>query len=483
MNGDISRVTFDPHKHYSSVFMQQGRVQIDSDFNKQAAIVLHYMRTLATDIMGPHAGPSGPSRLQNFGIELQPDGNGNPDLVIGRGRYYVDGILCENDPEEADEGNEVGLRYSEQPNYPLPTEEVRLPDPPYLVYLDVWERYKTALEDPVIRETALGGPDTATRTEVVWQVKVTDEKPGASNFPTDKRGVEDAWESWVERWQSKNRGNLKARAKGAANRNGDPCVVSPEASYRRPENQLYRVEIHRSGQAGQRNGDSVSPAVQQVATAGDNAGAFATFKWARDNCTAVFPIRELHGNTVTLENLGRNRRLSLSVGELVEVVNDRYVLQGRAEPLPRVVEIDETNMRVVLSGEPSSDIQQNPDRHPLLRRWDHGASDSKNGKMEEGTLPLQEDHWLTLEDGVQVRFEPTAEGDVRPRYRSGDCWLIPARTATGDVEWPGKEGKPEAQPPHGTEHHYAPLAMVVPGQDEPVDCRCLFEPLCIPASR
>jgi hypothetical protein len=36
----------------------------------------------------------------------------------------------------------------------------------------VWERHITTVEDDSIREKALGGPDTATRTKVVWQVKL-----------------------------------------------------------------------------------------------------------------------------------------------------------------------------------------------------------------------------------------------------------------------------------------------------------------------
>ena len=48
-----------------------------------------------------------------------------------------------------------------------------------MVYLDVWERHITALEDDDIREKALGGPDTATRTKVVWQVKIDDGKDTA----------------------------------------------------------------------------------------------------------------------------------------------------------------------------------------------------------------------------------------------------------------------------------------------------------------
>jgi hypothetical protein len=482
MKIDITRDTFDQHKHFSRVLMQQGRVQLDSDFNEQAAIVLHYMRTLAADIIGPHGGPrvqpAGIPHPENFGITLQPAGDENPaDLIIGPGRYYVDGILCESDPKQDGEGNEVGLPYSEQPNYPLPPHSPQLPPPPYLVYLEVWERHKTALEDPDICEKALGGPDTATRAEVVWQVKVTDKGPEGADIPTNKDDVEAAWESWVKEWQPANRGTLKARAKGAPDGDSNPCAVSPEARYRGLENQLYRVEIHRCGVAAQPKDRPGTATVQQGIT-GDQEQASPTFKWARDNGTAAFPIRDVDGNTVTLENLGRDRRLGLKVGDWVEIGDDDYVLQGLAKPLLRVEEIDATSMRVVLSGEPSLGVKRDSDKHPLLRRWDHGAGNSKYSKMEDGTLPLEENDWLTLEDGVQICFQP-AEENERHTYCTGDYWLIPARTATGDVEWPGDEGEPEARPPHGTKHHFAPLTVVVSDQDQAVDCRCLFEPLCI----
>ena len=46
----------------------------------------------------------------------------------------------------------------------------------YAVFLDVWERHITASEQrgdgfPPLRESALGGADTASRVRVVWQVK------------------------------------------------------------------------------------------------------------------------------------------------------------------------------------------------------------------------------------------------------------------------------------------------------------------------
>ena len=60
---------------------------------------------------------------------------------------------------------------------------------------------------------------------------------------------------------------------------------------------------------------------------------------------------------------------------------------------------------------------------------------------------------IELEDGVLVEFE---DAD----YRTGDYWLIPARVASGDIEWPGDSADPDARPPHGVQQVYAPLAYI-----------------------
>jgi hypothetical protein len=534
MKSDFEDNTFDRHKHFSRVLVQQGRVQTAADSNEQDDILLHYLRTLAADLIGPHGGPFS----EKPGFEIEPgfkivllftDQGAISDLCISHGRYYVDGLLCENGGEAALEL----VTYYDQPDYPLDKNRDPLPYRPFLVYLDVWERHITAIEDPDIREVALGvgGPDTATRAKLVWQVKTTDEVPDGSDFPVTRDGVEAYWNQWVEQWQPTNRGKLKAKAEEDPDKDTDPCIISPEARYRGVENQLYRVEIHESGAA-----------TQQEATGyeqGDGTnGGVATFKWSRDNGSVAIPIRDLDGTTVTLEHLGRDSRLSLKVGDLVEIEDDDYVLQGRAEPLLRIEAIDPITMQVTLNKEPFSNVGQDLAKHPLLRRWDHGEGDSKRGELEQdtGTFLVEEGTWLELEDGVQIYFQPATEPGIMEytiqedenltvlaqrigttveellclnpyiqnpdlifegrtlkmpdgtdedtsayhRYRTGDYWLIPARTATGDVDWPGEVGQPEARPPHGIEHHYAPLAVVVSAAntaDNPVDCRYKYIPL------
>src|SRR5437588_10319478 len=58
--GDFSRdsFAFDPLRlrQFSRILMQQGRVQLDADWNEQTDLLLYALRTLITDLVGPHWG-------------------------------------------------------------------------------------------------------------------------------------------------------------------------------------------------------------------------------------------------------------------------------------------------------------------------------------------------------------------------------------------------------------------------------------------
>src|SRR5207248_676741 len=96
-----------------------------------------------------------------------------------------------------------------------------------------------------------------------------------------------------------------------------------------------------------------------------------------------------------------------------------------------------------------------PELHPLLRRWDHHSPANAEGTslkiVDDGALPIVEGPWIDLEDGVQVRFEGVrGDGHTIPgTYRRGDYWQIPARTITGDVEWPQDNNGPVSKAPDG----------------------------------
>ncbi|SBT95367.1 hypothetical protein GA0115233_11325 [Streptomyces sp. DI166] len=448
MHGDFSRVIFDPARRFSSVLSQQGRVQLDADFNEQTAILLHYVRTLAADLLGPAAYPPEPEGIGGFGIDNY-DGD---TFTVAPGRMYVDGILCECD----------GTDYWDQPDGHLDPERDQLPTGPFLVYLRVWERFVTALEAPWIREPALGpdGPDTTARTRVVWQVCVLPLESDSS--PPDMRSAGRFLDARV-RSGFEPRGMLSARTRRPGEATLLPDGVTPASGYRGPENQLYRVEVHRGGREDT-----------------------ATFKWSRENGSVVLPVRAVSGSQVELDTLGRDDKLGVDVGDVVEIVDDAVVCRGASDRpdedcgrLYTVRSVDYAECRVTLDADVGNDpfhhsVGLVPTRHPLLRRWDQGAT-GRGGAMG---LPVREGEWLSLEDGVEVRFEPSQD---KPRvYRRGDYWLIPARVLTADVEWPrGRQGQPLRRRPHGIRYHYAPLAFLEPGDGDRfrlVDLRVPFPP-------
>jgi len=528
MKADLTRDTFHPLKHYARVLTQQGRVQLDADMNEQAAILLRYLQTLAADLIGPAGGPA-----SNPGFEIIPLPASNAlDFQIGFGNYYVNGLLCQADfvpmailpttttavfqlmnwrsefelqpnpyfyeifdatpspsgpppapvpvviasATKAQDQYQITFQsapdltgfstptlrrlitYLHQPDFvfstksnpnsplPLPLQSGNLQ-----IYLDVWERAITYAEDDSIREVALGGPDTAARSKLVWQVKWQPATSGADGQMTCGTPAPVPSRGW-----------LQAMAKQAS-QSTNPCIINPNAAYTGPENQLYRVEINRAGLAG------------------TVAGTSATFKWSRENGSVLYPISSGGGTAViVVESLGRDDRFGLVEGDLVEVQDDRSVLSNLPGNLLPVQSIDSTTMTVTLSGTPDTLLGSDETLHPLLRRWDQTNGDPAEGGLtldNDNAAFVQEGVWLTLEDGVQIRFQPADPVDPKNppvnQYLTGDYWLIPARTATGDVEWPkvtDAQGNPEtdpqgniipvALPPHGITHYYAPLAII-----------------------
>src|SRR5258708_40044698 len=55
-DGSILR-DFSLLSNFSRLLWQQGRVILDADLNEQVDILLHYLRSLAHDLIGPQGGP------------------------------------------------------------------------------------------------------------------------------------------------------------------------------------------------------------------------------------------------------------------------------------------------------------------------------------------------------------------------------------------------------------------------------------------
>ncbi|HJP92688.1 MAG TPA: DUF6519 domain-containing protein [Pyrinomonadaceae bacterium] len=490
--GDFSRDSFDPIKRFSRVLMQQGRVQLDSDWNEQSDILLHYLRSLAADLIGPHGGSDQPGFaliLTEAEVDSLTDANGNAlsaedrrrlkvslresGFLFSIGRYYVDGLLCENDSY---------LGFAQQQGYPfsgnLTLDDIFDETGTFLVVLDVWERHVSCNEDGDICEVALGGPDTASRGQIVAAVVIPPPGPTSAQLydqqiladnakelrdakAANNQPAIDAATKKLNEFAEKvrlalrglSRATLRARARISGLPEGD-CNIQPEAQYRGPENQLYRVEIQRGGLAWDGTTDGEEPA--------GNASTAATFKWSRDNSSIYFPILNLQGDSVKLSTLGHDSSRSLQVDDWVEIVADDLILQGQPGPVRQVKSINPDELTITLTEGVDLSYDEGSMLHPVLRRWDQRSS---NGETAESVLLVREGtgedlNWIELEDGVQIQFPR----DPDNRYRAGDYWLIPARVATGDVIWPkvqqGTKSVAKALPPHGVDHHYAPLAII-----------------------
>lgn len=432
MKGDFTRSLFKKENHYHDVRMQQGRVQLDADWNEQLDITAHRMEAETIDVVGACGGP-----LHAVGFELVPKG---ADLEIGKGHYYVDGIFCEN--EEA-------VRASKQPdlpeNAPFVIENgsmVTTPSGPgiYLAYLDVWRRHITALEAPQIREDALGGPDTTTRTKTVWQVKLV--RIGGVAMQANCIDALTPWDELTTASDIK----LAAQAK-PGDTSTNPCILAPGAGYRRLENQLYRVEIHRADSTGR-----------------------ATFKWSRDNGSIVARWTAQDKDKLSLSSVGRDKVLNFAGGQWVELTDDDRELQGLPGVLVKIDDVDGNDIIIdSRTAIPSGIIDiKTFGTNPKARRWD------SEGELTTKTI------WVDLEDGIRVKFS-----NIKATYRTGDYWMIPARTSTSDVEWPteinaGGNETPVEQTPHGIQRCYCRLAILKfdsGAWSDVVDCRRLFPPV------
>jgi Family of unknown function (DUF6519) len=432
MYGDFSRLTFDRKRHDRGVLTFQGRLVLDQDLNKQWQIADYLRSRHSSDIIGSCGAPSGAA---GFAISVA-----GASLLASAGRYYVDGVLCEN---------EGVADLAAQPHLPAAAPIVRLPDGSdvtlaaapdgqYFAVLDRWTRLVTPLQQPDLKEVALGGADTAGAARTIWQVRLVAAGPlgGAVNCLSEPP----AWQALI----AGPNGTFRARSQPSTNDSG-PCVVEAGAGYRRVSNQLYRVEVHRGGAVGT-----------------------ATFKWSRENGAVATNWLGTDGNNLLVESLGRDRATGFAPGDWVELRDDNLALQSLPGTLIRVVTARDNILTIdPATADGSFDITTFG-ANPIVRRWDSAGALTLE-------VPAGNNGYIPLEDGVEIGFE------AGTTYRAGDFVTIPARYDINDIEWPRDAAtlEPLRLPPQGIHHAYCKLALLAKsgGWSLTDDCRNIFPPL------
>jgi hypothetical protein len=436
MRGDFTRLSFDAAKQFSRVLMQQGRVQLDADWNEQSSLMLDQVRTLARSVIGPYGGVGGAFQIGA--------GEGGKLLKIGAGTYFVNGILCATDGL---------LPFTPPESWKSPHDTtIRPVAGDYLVYLAVVERHITFVNDDDIREKALGsGLDTTSRTKVVAIVSATpvDGLTGMTGDARDK-AIRAALAPLGPR---PDRPTMRAQVESHP-RPHDICSVPALSQYRGAGNQLYRVEIHEPS----------------------TGGKGATFKWSRDNGSVTFPVTRVEGNRVWIERFGRDGRAMLQKNDWVEIEDDDLVAPGVFFDLLRVESTDDVS--VTLDAMPAPTFGSDPTKHPLLRRWDHAALPGGATYYRRGQIAIQDEKRpYPIEQGIQVEFH--AEGH---EYVRGDYWLVPARTLIGGIDWPAGTFLPARRAESGV----APLASMTIAdgklKNAPIDLRSLIQPTAKPVT-
>lgn len=446
MSGDYSRKRFNPEKYYQGVLRQQGRVDLDADWNEYVDLQDRRWRAETIDVVGRCGVPAETPEGFKIGV------NGG-ELTVGQGRMYVDGYVAENhgtapalDATIEEQYGTAALFVNDQPfGGPVTIP----PQVRSLVYLDVWRREVTHLQAPDLIEPAVN-VDSTTRNQTAWQVRILGGIPAEVHCKTP---LED-----IPGWPAGNRPSTArlTTTTVAVTTEPDPCLVPPTGGYRGLENHLYRVEVH------------------------STTNTTAKVKWSRENAHVSTTIVEILAGrtTVRVESLGRDNVLRFKTGDWVEFTSDGREFAGLPGEM-RKVTVDDTNKTVTFSPAlPIAEFPQGvPDEIEHLRviRWDQSGIVRKPDGSQLVNLDLTSDGLIelsaanpsfVLEHGVQATLTVQAGGTAR----SGDYWCFAARTADADIE------RLTLAPPLGLYHHYCHLA-IIESDGEIHDCRTVFPPL------
>ena len=371
MKGDYSRFSFDSKKHYRAVLMQQGRLQLDADWNEQVQIAEHRYSRFFRDLLGR----SGTPKSMAMKLELSEKGV----LILSEGVYYVDGLLIENDKDKEVNLKEIDLG--------IPSDKEI-----YLYYLDVWAREVSAAEDEALIDPAVG-VETTTRLKTEWtihcqlvgeKVRELQEIFRKGDWPVEtgksdgllKRPIITSSDDW---WRPLSTGRMQ--------------IGSLETWFK--DNRLYRIEVHQG-----------------------NPGAW--FKWSRDNASVCAEV-EVVGDTRTykLKNSSTHVQEAFRGAAWIELsapgeTGLMYDMSNTSNSFE--VEDDILTLAVPTPNTPTLGFGE-PRRagKTIIRRWD-------------GVFPRErQTNSLVSELGVS-----NLQYDNEGFYRIGDYWLILVRN--GKIE-------------------------------------------------
>lgn len=432
MKTQISRNSRQAGKNYSSVCHQQGRMLTDSDLTEQALLTRDRLSRALQDVIG-----SGTPRFDALLQVTQSGSSLTPSLHWGR--VYVDGVPAEVLAAKSTEETPVDphiFNYNHQLRYP---QAPQLPETAYRLYLDVWERAVSWLEDENLRDPGLHGADTTTRTQTMAQVKWCDTETQPL-CPQVNPSVGDAQLT------------LTMRRISSEIDNCDPC--SEELDLKDPVgNYLFRVELH-----DVHYDEQVLPAPRDEAN--PVLADEVTLKWSSENGAEAYKVTDVPPDFISNQYV-------------YEFFNDTDE-QHSGNHLAR----DGSNNRYI-DGQREELLETYPASAPAgktyVRRWDgfcklvktagnwlldsgfEGNTEFQVGVGSPGTV-VQGGDSVTIELRVFTLLIELADNALL----CGDYWSVPVRESIhqqGDILLQDEETGSGVLP-HGEPHHYMLLVDV-----------------------
>jgi hypothetical protein len=438
MKGDFSRFTFNPLKNYIAVLKQQGRADLDADWNDQSEIWSEQFRQLTADLVGEFGVPLAPNDIAEDNSNALRVGDfvsgtgGVIDFAIGKGLAYVGGYQIRFPSD---------FSFRKQVDYPEPDSIPEQGD--LIIFVEAWRRPISYVDDEMIREPALGGPDTSLRQKVIGQIKVLRTK-GVS-------GSEEAVSCLRSHFRKSN--VLMTMSIDQSAHQIPIGFGEIDSGGAIPGNLHYRIEAHRGIESEGRADEG--------------------FKWSDENAALISPIiRALDNRNLLAVDPDEVAGESFKVGDWIEVSNKITELHRQGGQMAQVANLE--------SSEGGMIVTLDRDIYPMLARKQNGApSGNEDGlgprlrRWSGYFSPLALKFTYNLGRGIKVTFIST-ERDVN--LDPGDYWCYAIRDRVYN-----KRFAPQKAPPIGIRKFRFPLAIIIrhgSGRVEKIiDCRHFFRPL------
>jgi hypothetical protein len=460
---DLSRDATDFRKHYAGVWMQQGRVLTDDDFNEAAALAAEDMRRTRLDSIGPYGSPD-----QGFQVTGAHVDGGHPQFNLSAGNLYLGGLHLELLGDEGFALQKNWLNFNADSDAPLLANTgLKRID---LVWIEAWQQPVTAVEDRELFEVALGGPDTSTRMRTMHRVHLLAD--------VGTKVCDQAWTKALGQWSAL--GTLRddmelaspARLKVTFTAPSDPgtlCTPGTTGDYLGAENQAIRVQTIDA---------------THYTWGFDNAAPLyrALLKMeggARIKLVLLTPPKDaqhwpLQGQVVELlpwsAALANGERVAELAGHLSHVATsydpDTQSFTLATAPAATFNETWKTRSDQASFYTPHVINGDDVEQFVYVRVWNRGDDVASPAAIPLGNGTLGQ-------TGLSVQF---LGGAPQP----GDHWIIAARPAAPDVITPWTLQKSTGAEPRGTRTYLAPLALIdwSPNTGPAIyDCRPPFQPL------